>query len=83
MSFFPYSGLLGRIANALEEQTRLQRASLTGKYTPEVQTAVEDIPEEDDESEVIYHDDEVVAREEALEEKKRLLKIHGKTRKEG
>lgn len=77
MSFFPYRGLLERIADALEELVRLQRASLTGKYTPEVQTAVEDIPEEDDESEVIYHDDEVVAREEALVEKRQKLRDRG------
>lgn len=63
-----------RIADALEELVRLQRASLTGKYTPEVQTSLSDIPEVDDTSEVLYHDDAEVAKEEELEEKRKVVR---------
>lgn len=71
---------VGRIADALEELVRLQRASLTGKYTPEVQTSLSELPEEEDASEVLYHDDEAIAKEEELAEKQRILRAHGKTR---
>ncbi len=75
---WPYGRELGRIADALEALVRIQRAILTGKYLEEVEEEMAD--EEFDSSEVLYHDDEAVAREEEFEEKKRVLKAHGKTR---
>lgn len=69
---------VGRIAEALEELVRLQRAGLTKKYTPGVQSTLGDFLEEEDASEVLYHDDKQVAEEEAAEEKKLLLKLHGR-----